>query len=212
MFAARCVLRWYPNGSATIRRSAVALLLRARTPWVGYEAAWDAALTMPTAFGIAVRRGRRLQSGAAVPAIVSSQRDRELRLPQASIGICRRCRGARCAADVAAGEHGRGRRQFDRAQLPPEVLCRSWCGCGRGEPSPGADVAGASPAVSPVPVQMWQGGAQSRCRCGRVGPRERACNPRRTAQDVGRACAALCARISVACRRRCIVERRNGCA
>jgi hypothetical protein len=39
-------------------------------------------------------------------------------------------------------------------------------------PSPGADVAGASPvqayvaAVSPVQVQMWQGRAQSRCRCG----------------------------------------------
>ncbi len=32
----------------------------------------------------------------------------------------------------------------------------------RGEPSPGADVAGASP----VPVQMWQGQAQSWCRCG----------------------------------------------
>ena len=29
----------------------------------------------------------------------------------------------------------------------------------------GADVAG----VSPVPVQMWQGGAQSRCRCGTGG-------------------------------------------
>ncbi len=32
--------------------------------------------------------------------------------------------------------------------------------------SPGADVAG----VGPVPVQMWQGWAQSRCRCGRGGP------------------------------------------
>ena len=31
--------------------------------------------------------------------------------------------------------------------------------------SPGADVAG----VSPVPVQMWRGRAQSRCRCGRGG-------------------------------------------
>ena len=36
----------------------------------------------------------------------------------------------------------------------------------RGEPSPGSDVAG----VSPVPVQMWQGSAQSRCRCGRGEP------------------------------------------
>jgi hypothetical protein len=33
-------------------------------------------------------------------------------------------------------------------------------------PSPDADVA----AVRPVPVQMWQGRAQSRCRCGRGGP------------------------------------------
>jgi hypothetical protein len=30
---------------------------------------------------------------------------------------------------------------------------QSGCRCGRGEPSPGADVGG----VSPVPVQMWQG-------------------------------------------------------
>ena len=30
---------------------------------------------------------------------------------------------------------------------------RSRCRCGRGEPSPGADVGG----VSPVPVQMWAG-------------------------------------------------------
>ena len=35
-----------------------------------------------------------------------------------------------------------------------------------GEPSSGADVAGASP----VPVQMWQGFARSRCRCGRGEP------------------------------------------
>ena len=32
--------------------------------------------------------------------------------------------------------------------------------------SPGADVGG----VSPVPVQMWAGRAQSRCRCGRGEP------------------------------------------
>jgi hypothetical protein len=35
-----------------------------------------------------------------------------------------------------------------------------------GGPSPGADVVG----VSPVPAQMWSGGAQSRCRCGRGEP------------------------------------------
>ena len=40
------------------------------------------------------------------------------------------------------------------------------CTCGRGEPSPGADVAGASP----VPVRMWQRWAQSRCNCGRGEP------------------------------------------
>ena len=43
---------------------------------------------------------------------------------------------------------------------------QSWSRCGRGQPSPGADVA----AVSPVPVQMWQRCAQSRCRCGRGEP------------------------------------------
>jgi hypothetical protein len=43
--------------------------------------------------------------------------------------------------------------------------------CGRGEPSPGADVAG----VSPVPAHMWQRRAQSRCRCGqgRAAPSHR---------------------------------------
>jgi hypothetical protein len=34
------------------------------------------------------------------------------------------------------------------------------------QPCPGADVVRASP----VPVQMWQGWAQSRCRCGGDGP------------------------------------------
>jgi hypothetical protein len=34
------------------------------------------------------------------------------------------------------------------------ACARSWCSCGRGEPSLGAAVAG----VSPVSVQMWQGG------------------------------------------------------
>jgi hypothetical protein len=44
------------------------------------------------------------------------------------------------------------------------VCAMSRCRCGRGEPSPGADVAGVSPVpvqmwqgVRPVPVQMWQG-------------------------------------------------------
>ncbi len=43
---------------------------------------------------------------------------------------------------------------------------QSRCRGGRGEPSPGAEVA----AVSPVPVQSWQGRAQSRCRVGRGEP------------------------------------------
>ena len=34
------------------------------------------------------------------------------------------------------------------------------------EPSPGADAV----RMSPVPAQMWQGCAQSRCRCGSGGP------------------------------------------
>jgi hypothetical protein len=59
--------------------------------------------------------------------------------------------------------------------------------CGRGEPNPGADVAGVSPSrcrcgrgeprpgadftwVSPVTVQMWQGRAPSRCGRGRPTP------------------------------------------
>ena len=41
---------------------------------------------------------------------------------------------------------------------PPESRGR----CGSGEPSPGAEVA----PLSPVPAQMWQQCAQSRCRCG----------------------------------------------
>ena len=53
---------------------------------------------------------------------------------------------------------------------------QSRCGCGRGEPSPGADVGGSEPSPGadvggPVPVQMWA--AQSRCRCGRGEPNTR---------------------------------------
>jgi hypothetical protein len=46
-------------------------------------------------------------------------------------------------------EHGVPLPKFVRA-LGGEPQSR--CRCGRGEPSPGSDVAG----VSPVPVQMWQ--------------------------------------------------------
>ena len=55
---------------------------------------------------------------------------------------------------------------------------QSRCSCGRGEPSPGADVAGVGQSrcrvggVSPVPVQMWQGRAQSRDRWDNGGPSE----------------------------------------
>ena len=38
--------------------------------------------------------------------------------------------------------------------------------CGRGEPSPRADVA----ALSAVRVDVWQGRAQSPCRCGSGEP------------------------------------------
>ena len=38
-------------------------------------------------------------------------------------------------------------------------LAQSRCRCGSGEPSPGADVA----AASPIPVQMWQQPIRSRC-------------------------------------------------
>jgi hypothetical protein len=61
--------------------------------------------------------------------------------------------GPRCIRGV-------GRRRDD-VRAP-----RSRCRCGRGEPSPGADMAG----VGPVPMQTWQGWAQSRRRCGRGEP------------------------------------------
>jgi hypothetical protein len=46
--------------------------------------------------------------------------------------------------------HSEPRHELRLPQLPSR---QSRCRCGRGESSPGADVA----AVSPVPVQMWQG-------------------------------------------------------
>jgi hypothetical protein len=74
---------------------------------------------------------------------------------------------------------GRGCRQQGRRQGGswncPDLLPSCRCGrgypspgadVGRGEPSPGADVAGAIP----VPVQMWQGLSQSWCRCGSGEP------------------------------------------
>ena len=58
------------------------------------------------------------------------------------------------------------RELFELQQARSTAPAQSWSRCGRGEPSPGADVAGASR----VPAQMWQGRAESRCRCGRGEP------------------------------------------
>ena len=44
----------------------------------------------------------------------------------------------------------------------PVGRAESWCRCGRGGPSPGADVA----ELGPVPVQMWHG--QRGAPCGRI--------------------------------------------
>ena len=70
---------------------------------------------------------------------------------------------------------------------------QSWCRCGRGGPSPGADVAGVGSvavqmwaAVGPVAVQMWQGRAQSRCRCGRGEPSPSAGSRHGTTTGLGR--------------------------
>ncbi len=52
-------------------------------------------------------------------------------------------------------------------QSRPQSPCR----CGRGEPSPGADVA----LASVVPVQMWQERALSRCRWCRCGSDAHSC-------------------------------------
>jgi hypothetical protein len=61
-------------------------------------------------------------------------------------------------------ERGRPAPCRPRPSLAPLLfrLARSRRRCGRGEPSPGADVAG----VRPVPPQMWHGRARSRRRCG----------------------------------------------
>jgi hypothetical protein len=65
-------------------------------------------------------------------------------------------------------ERGRPAQCRPRPSLAPLLfrLARSRGRCGRGEPSPGADVAG----VRPVPAQMWPGRARSRRRCGRGEP------------------------------------------
>ena len=180
MFAARCALRWYPNGSATIRRSAVALLLRARTPWVGYEP-----------HGMPHSRCQPLSALRCDAAAGCRAEQRCLRSSAARGTESSDCRKRASAYADGAVEPAalptslRANVEEDGANSTERSFRRRSCA------GPGADVAGASPAVSPVPVQMWQGGAQSRCRCGRVGPRERVCNPRRAAQDIGRACAAL---------------------
>jgi hypothetical protein len=56
---------------------------------------------------------------------------------------------------VAARQAG-ARCQLDACMLHAQcsrAACQTRCRCGRGEPSPGADVA----QVSPIPVQMWKG-------------------------------------------------------
>ena len=82
--------------------------------------------------------------------------------------------GAGPCADMGRGEPQSRRCRCGRGEpsLGADVgaLQSRCCRCGRGGPSPGAEMAGMSP-VSPVPVQMWAGGAHSRwCRCGRGGP------------------------------------------
>jgi hypothetical protein len=63
--------------------------------------------------------------------------------------------GAERVAEVAGGEPSPGADVGGGEPSPSADVSG-------GEPSPGADVAGASP----LPVQMWQGRAQSRRRCG----------------------------------------------
>jgi hypothetical protein len=85
----------------------------------------------------------------------------------------------------ADGE-GHARPARSAAQRKPMLKSRRRCGRGepspgadvaRGEPSPGAEVGGVSPVpgadvagASPVPAQMWPGRAQFRRRCGQGAP------------------------------------------
>ena len=90
------------------------------------------------------------------PAPCSASERRNARA-HCGLATCRRASGIALAA-LFCGERG-------RAAVPVQMWQRraqSRRRCGRGEPSPSADV----PAVSPVPAQMWQGRAQSRRRCG----------------------------------------------
>jgi hypothetical protein len=88
------------------------------------------------------------------------------------------CTGSRgcCASARARPLPRRTQRRSLQARGPGAVWqgrAQSRCRCGRGEPSPGADVAG----VSPVPVPMWRGqkAAQylGRCRPPQPPPRTR---------------------------------------
>ncbi len=75
--------------------------------------------------------------------------------------------GAGSQPGMGRGRGGRGRHSISRAwrwtSTRHLLLMARAC---KGERSYGADVAG----VSPIRVQMWAGGAQSRCRCGRASP------------------------------------------
>ena len=97
------------------------------------------------------KRASALTSGVAddicelrppLPLEVLAPEQVERRLP------CEPRPGADFGRDVAEGAQSQS-----RCGKGSPVPLRMWQGCGRGEPSPGADVAG----VSPVPVQMWQG-------------------------------------------------------
>jgi hypothetical protein len=82
-----------------------------------------------------------------------------------AVGLRRRPAPSACAVGLRRPQSALQSRCNAWACASYESACvKSRCRCGRGEPSPGADVAG----VSPVPVQMWQGRGQSRCRCGKV--------------------------------------------
>jgi hypothetical protein len=60
---------------------------------------------------------------------------------------------------------GVGEALLDAVVRRRRAPCRARRRCGRGEPSPGADVGG----VSPVPAQMWAGELRTPCRYGNGG-------------------------------------------
>jgi hypothetical protein len=116
------------------------------------------------------RRGRADRSPQAPPTPPAAGRPGQGALVGAAGGPRRRCDGR--AGGRAGGEtwstyvrsSGESRRpesiarttkgwMYERSARPWAEVSRSRRGCGRGQPSPGADVGG----VSPVPAQMWAG-------------------------------------------------------